>query len=158
MKLYELVQAMIELDQESEEMDPQIFADTFEGLEGAFEDKCDGWAKWIRGMEFDVENIEAEEARLALRRKRTKNAIQKAKDTMANYMRAVGKTKFKTPLFSYGFHKSQAVEIVNESELPEWAFVPQPAKVSKTEIKEHLKNGEEVPGAKMVENESLQIK
>ena len=26
------------------------------------------------------------------------------------------------------------------------------------EIKEHLKNGETVPGAKLVENESLQIK
>ena len=158
MTLYELTDALAMLENEQEDLDPEIFRDTFEGLAGAFEDKCDGWAKWIRGMKADVQKLKEEEARMALRRKRIETAITKAEDTMAMYMRTVGKTKFKTSLFSYGFRKSQAVEIVNEEELPEWAFIPQPAKVSKTEIKEHLKAGETVPGAKLVENESLQIK
>ncbi len=158
MTLYELTDAMVALEAEQNELDPEIFRDTFEGLEGAFEDKCDGWAKWIRGMKADAQKLKEEETRMALRRKRIENAIDKAEDTMAMYMRTVGKTKFKTALFSYGFWKSQAVEIVNEEELPEWALIPQPAKVSKTEIKEHLKAGETVPGAKLVENESLQIR
>lgn len=158
MTLYELTDAMVALEAEQNELDPEIFRDTFEGLDGAFEDKCDGWAKWIRGMKMDVQALKDEESRLALRRKRMETTISKAEETMAMYMRTVGKTKFKTALFSYGFRKSQAVEIVNEEELPEWALIPQPAKVSKTEIKEHLKAGETVPGAKLVENESLQIR
>lgn len=158
MTLYELTENMIALEAEQAELDQEIYRDTFEGLSGAFEDKCDSWAKWIRGMKADVQKLKEEEARMALRRKRMETTISKAEDTMANYMRVVGKTKFKTALFSYGFRKSQAVEIVNEADLPEWALIEQAPKVSKTEIKEHLKAGEEVPGAKLVENESLSIR
>jgi len=146
------------LENEQEDLDPEIFRDTFEGLAGAFEDKCDGWAKWIRGMKADVQKLKEEEARMALRRKRIETAITKAEDTMAMYMRTVGKTKFKTAMFSYGFRKSQAVEITSEEDLPAWALIEQPPKISKTEIKEHLKAGETVPGAVLVENESLQIR
>ena len=160
MTLYELTNDLLTLqaEQENADIDDQVFRDTLEGLDGAFEDKCDGWAKWIRGMKLDVQSLKDEEARLALRRKRIETAISKAEETMAQYMRVVGKTKFKTALFSYSFRKSQAVEITNESELPKWALIEQAPKISKTEIKEHLKNGETVPGAKLVENESLQIK
>ena len=160
MTLYELTNDLLTLqaEQENADIDDQVFRDTLEGLDGAFEDKCDGWAKWIRGMKADVQKLKEEETRMALRRKRIENAIDKAEDTMAMYMRTVGKTKFKTALFSYGFRKSQAVEITNESELPKWALIEQAPKISKTEIKEHLKNGEDVPGARLVENESLQIK
>ena len=160
MTLYELTNDLLTLqaEQENTDIDDQVFRDTLEGLDGAFEDKCDGWAKWIRGMKMDAQAIKDEEARLALRRKRIETAISKAEETMAQYMRVVGKTKFKTALFSYGFRKSQAVEITNESELPKWALIEQAPKISKAEIKEHLKNGETVPGAKLVENESLQIK
>lgn len=158
MTLYELTDALAMLENEQEDLDPEIFRDTFEGLEGAFEDKCDGWAKWIRGMKADVQKLKEEEARMALRRKRIETAITKAEDTMAMYMRTVGKTKFKTALFTYGFRKSQAVEITSEEDLPAWALIEQPPKISKTEIKEHLKAGETVPGAKLVENESLSIR
>ena len=160
MTLYELTNDLLTLqaEQENTDIDDQVFRDTLEGLDGAFEDKCDGWAKWIRGMKMDAQAIKDEEARLALRRKRIETAISKAEETMAQYMRVVGKTKFKTALFSYGFRKSQAVEITNESELPKWALIEQAPKISKTEIKEHLKNGETVPGARLVENESLSIR
>ena len=160
MTLYELTNDLLTLqaEQENADIDDQVFRDTLEGLDGAFEDKCDGWAKWIRGMKMDAQAINDEEARLALRRKRIETAISKAEETMAQYMRVVGKTKFKTALFSYGFRKSQAVEITNESELPKWALIEQAPKISKTEIKEHLKNGETVPGARLVENESLSIR
>jgi len=158
MTLYELTDALAMLENEQEDLDPEIFRDTFEGLAGAFEDKCDGWAKWIRGMKADVQKLKEEEARMALRRKRIETAITKAEDTMAMYMRTVGKTKFKTAMFSYGFRKSQAVEITSEEDLPAWALIEQPPKISKTEIKEHLKAGETVPGAVLVENESLQIR
>ena len=158
MTLYELTDALAMLENEQDDLDPEIYRDTFEGLDGAFEDKCDGWAKWIRGMKADVQKLKEEEARMALRRKRIETAITKAEDTMAMYMRTVGKTKFKTALFSYGFRKSQAVEITSEEDLPAWALIEQPPKISKTEIKEHLKAGETVPGAKLVENESLSIR
>lgn len=158
MTLYELTDAMVALEAEQNELDPEIFRDTFEGLEGAFEDKCDGWAKWITGMENDIKGMKEEEARLKLRRQRLETAVAKAKITLSDYMRIVGKTKFKTALFNFGFRKSSHVVVLDATKAPEWALVPQAPKISLTAIKEHIDNGEDLNWAEVVETESLQIK
>lgn len=158
MTLYELTDAMVALEAEQNELDPEIFRDTFEGLDGAFEDKCDGWAKWIRGMENDIKGMKEEEARLKLRRQRLETAVAKAKSTLSDYMRIVGKTKFKTTLFNFGFRKSSHVVVLDATKAPEWALVPQAPKISLTAIKEHIDKGEELNWAEVVETESLQIK
>lgn len=160
MRLHEITEAMIELQNiaDNDELDDEILRDTFEGLDGAFEDKADQWARFIKDEEAEIDAIDNEIERLKAKKERKKNTVDKMRLNLSGYMRAANKTKFKTVLYNFGFRKSQAVEIVNEEDLPEWALIPQPAKVSKTEIKEHLKNGETVPGAKLVENESLQIR
>lgn len=160
MRLHEITEAMIELQNiaDNDELDDEILRDTFEGLDGAFEDKADQWARFIKDEEAEIDAIDNEIERLKAKKERKKNTVDKMRLNLSGYMRAANKTKFKTVLYNFGFRKSQAVEITNEEDLPEWALIPQPAKVSKTEIKEHLKAGETVPGAKLVENESLQIK
>ena len=158
MTLYELTDAMVALEAEQNELDPEIFRDTFEGLDGAFEDKCDGWAKWIRGMENDIKGMKEEEARLKLRRQRLETAVAKAKSTLSDYMRIVGKTKFKTTLFNFGFRKSSHVVVLDATKAPEWALVPQAPKISLTAIKEHIDKGEYLNWAEVVETESLQIR
>lgn len=160
MRLHEITEAMIELQNiaDNDELDDEILRDTFEGLDGAFEDKADQWARFIKDEEAEIDAIDNEIERLKAKKERKKNTVDKMRLNLSGYMRAANKTKFKTVLYNFGFRKSQAVEIVNEEDLPEWALIPQPAKVSKTEIKEHLKAGETVPGAKLVENESLQIR
>lgn len=160
MRLYEITEAMRELADiaETEELDDEILRDTFAGLDGAFEDKADQWARFIKGEEADIEELGKEIERLKAKKDRKQKTVDRMKMNLSGYMRAANKTKFKTLLYNFGFRRTQAVEIVNEEELPEWAFIPQPAKISKTEIKEHLKAGETVPGAVLVENESLQIR
>lgn len=160
MRLHEITEAMIELQNiaDNDELDDEILRDTFDGLDGAFEDKADQWARFIKDEEAEIDAISNEIDRLKAKKERKQKTVDKMRLNLSGYMRAANKTKFKTVLYNFGFRKSQAVEIVNEDDLPEWALIPQPAKVSKTEIKEHLKNGEDVPGAKLVENESLQIK
>lgn len=160
MRLHEITEAMIELQNiaDNDELDDEILRDTFEGLDGAFEDKADQWARFIKDEEAEIDAIDNEIERLKAKKERKKKTVDKMRLNLSGYMRAANKTKFKTVLYNFGFRKSQAVEIVNEEDLPEWALIPQPAKVSKTEIKEHLKAGETVPGAQLVENESLQIR
>lgn len=160
MRLYEITEAMIELQNiaDNDELDDEVLRDTFEGLDGAFEDKADQWARFIKGEEAEIDAIDNEIDRLKAKKERKQKTVDKMRTNLGGYMRAANKTKFKTALFSFGFRKSQAVEITNESELPKWALIEQAPKISKTEIKEHLKNGETVPGAKLVENESLSIR
>lgn len=160
MRLHEITEAMIELQNiaDNDELDDEILRDTFEGLDGAFEDKADQWARFIKDEEAEIDAIDNEIERLKAKKERKKKTVDKMRLNLSGYMRAANKTKFKTVLYNFGFRKSQAVEIVNEEDLPEWALIEQPPKVSKTEIKERLKAGETVPGAQLVENESLQIR
>lgn len=160
MRLYEITEAMRELADiaETEELDDEILRDTFAGLDGAFEDKADQWARFIKGEEADIEELGKEIERLKAKKDRKQKTVDRMKMNLSGYMRAANKTKFKTLLYNFGFRRTQAVEIVNEADLPKWALIEQAPKISKTEIREHLKAGEEVPGAKLVENESLQIK
>ena len=160
MTLYELTNDLLTLqaEQENADIDDQVFRDTLEGLDGAFEDKCDGWAKWIRGMENDIKGMKEEESRLKLRRQRLETAVAKAKSTLSDYMRIVGKTKFKTALFNFGFRKSTHVVVLDATKAPEWALVQQVPKISLTAIKEHIDKGEDLNWAEVVETESLQIK
>lgn len=160
MTLYELTDLMMELQSEAEndDIDPQVLADTFEGLDGAFEDKAEQWAKAMKQMESDEKSLELEEKRLAERRNRIKANRERMKEQLGMLMVASGKTKFKTPLFSFGFRKSTSTEIIEGAEIPEWALIQRPPKVSKTEIKKHLDAGEELPFAKLVTKESVSIR
>lgn len=80
--------------------------DTLEGLEGEFEDKADNYAKIIRMLKGNAEIIQGEEARLYARRKTMENRIQRMKEMLQASMEFIGKTKFKTALFSFSVAKN----------------------------------------------------
>lgn len=159
MTIYELTDAMIGLEEEAEtgELDEDIYQDTFEGLEGAFEDKCESWAKWIRQNETSSESIKSEIDRLTKLKKMYDKAAEKGKNVLYANMQKVGKTKFQTKLFAFSTRKSKSVEVDEGALLPEWA-VEIKQSVKKTEIAKHLRAGEDLGWARFVENETLQIK
>ena len=108
MKLYELTEQFLALQELAydPEVDEQTFQDTMEGLWGEIEDKADGYAKIIMGMKADIEALRAEEGRLAARRKALENRQQALKNNLEANMREMGKTKFKTALFSFNIQKN----------------------------------------------------
>lgn len=112
MKLYELTeqyQALQEMIYDPE-VDEQTLKDTMEAVWGEIEEKADGYAKIIFGIKADVEKLQAEERRLNARRQRLENRAKWLKDNLEANMREVGKTKFKTALFSFNIQKNGGVE------------------------------------------------
>ena len=112
MKLYELTeqyQALQEMIYDPE-VDEQTLKDTMEAVWGEIEEKADGYAKIIFGIKADVEKLQAEERRLNARRQRLENRAKWLKDNLEASMREVGKTKFKTALFSFNIQKNGGVE------------------------------------------------
>ena len=79
-----------------------------DGLWGEIEEKADGYAKIIKGMQGDIEALKAEENRLVARRKALENRQQALKSNLEANMREMGKTKFKTALFSFNIQKNGA--------------------------------------------------
>lgn len=122
--------------------DEQVIFDTLEAIDGEIEEKADNYAKIIRMLKGDAEIIQNEEARLYAKRKSLENRIQRLKDTLQASMEFIGKTKFKTALFSFSVAKNggkQPLEITdNLDEIPGKYLIPQPPVPNKEKIRQLL--------------------
>lgn len=141
------------------DIDPDALADTLEAIEGEIEVKAENTAIIIRELECEAEKLKAEETRLAERRKAYENNVSRLKTTLYNCMKATGKEKFKTTLYSFGIQKNPPKLIVDdETAIPSGFFKPQDPKLDTAELKLAIKNGEEIPGAHLEQSEGLRIK
>ena len=160
--LYELTEDYIALLEmaEDEEIDEDVFRDTMEGIVGSIEDKADAYAKIMRMLGGQVDTIDAEEKRLAARKKGLQRNIDRMKRNLEDAMLRVGTRKMKTPLFTYSIQKNPpSVEItVSEEHVPAMYRIPQPDKVDKRAILEDLKNGAVLAWAQLKQTESLRIR
>ena len=164
MTLYNLTNDYMNLLElaEDPDIDEQAFMDTLEGIEGALEDKAEGYAKVIRTLEGDAAACDAESKRLRNKKQTIENNIKRMKTALQFAMQATGKTKFKTALFSFGIQKNPAAVVMDEAyieNIPERFLVPQDPQIDKKAIKEALKNGEDLSGlAHLEQTESLRIR
>lgn len=159
MTLYDLTDdylALLEMA-EDPDTDPEAFADTLEGIEGAIEDKADGYAKVIRTLEGDAAACDAESKRLRNKKQTIENNIKRMKQALQYAMELTGKTKFKTALFSFGISKNPAAVVMDEGyieNIPERFLIPQDPVIDKKAIKEALKAGEDLDGIAHLESTS----
>lgn len=110
--LYELTeqyQILLDMMYDSE-VDEQTLQDTIEAIWGEIEEKADGYAKIIFSMKADIEILRAEEQRLTARRKGLEARSKYLKDVLEANMRQIGKTKFKTALFSFNIQKNGGLQ------------------------------------------------
>lgn len=156
MKLYELTGAfnqvadMLEYDSEN-----AAIIDTLESIDLAIEEKADGYAKLIRNQEASSKAFDEEIKRMRERKQAVDNNVKRMKLSLQNAMVEIGKTKFKTDLFSFNIQKNQpSVEIVDESLIPD-KFKKVTIEFDKTAIK---KAEEDVPGVEIKQSESLRIR
>lgn len=164
MTLYELTNDYMNLLElaEDPDIDEQAFMDTLEGIEGALEDKAEGYAKVIRTLEGDAAACDAEAKRLRAKKQTIDNNIKRMKAALQYAMQATGKTKFKTALFSFGIQKNPAAVVIDEGyieNIPDRFLIPQDPQIDKKAIKEALKAGEDLEGiAHLEQTESLRIR
>lgn len=144
MNLYELTEQFQTLQELAydPETDERTLRDTMEGLWGEIEEKADGYAKIILSMKADIEALKAEEERLFARRKHLEERSKRLKDALEYNMREVGKTKFKTALFSFNIQKNGGLQpLVIDGlieDIPGRYLIPQPPVPNKEAIRKLL--------------------
>lgn len=146
--LYELTEewaAVMEMLYD-DEIDERTVLDTLEAIEGEIEDKADKYAIILRIMAGDIEAIRKEETRLYARRVSLERRSKELKDRLQANLEFVGKTKFKTALFSFSVVRNggkQPIDITgNLDEIPGKYLIPQPSIPDKEAIRELLKEKE----------------
>lgn len=157
--LYELTRKYLELLNMAAEADPEVFADTLEGIEGEIEDKADGYGKVIRELSGDIAKVQAEIDRLTDRKKTMVNNLAKIKDSLQASMEATGMRRIKTDMFSFWIQKNPpVVQVTDEKKIPK-QFWKQPAPVlDNAELKKYLKENGNQEYAELVQATSLRIK
>lgn len=113
----------------------------------------------IKNFEADSHAIDNEIKRLKAMKEAKDNAIDRMKEAVRNAMLASGIDKIESSLFKLSLRRSESVEVVNIDQLPEsLTTVKKTVSADKIKIKEAIKAGQNVEGAVIIENFSLQIK
>ena len=112
----------------------------------------------VRNQELTIEALDHEIKRLKAMKDGVENKLDKFKNYIKNAMLINGIEKIDTNLGSIKFTKSTSTEIFDES-LIDKKFIETVTteKILKEKIKKALKSGEEVQGARLVENKNLKI-
>ena len=157
MTLYELTDDYLTLLEMAEDpdIDEQALKDTMEGIEGALEIKAEGYAKIIRMLEGDAAACDAESKRLRNKKQAIERNIDRMKKALQYAMETTGKTKFKTPLFSFGIQKNPASVVIDHAGK---YWIPQPPELDKKAIKAYIKENGDVDWAHLEQTESLRIR
>jgi hypothetical protein len=159
MNLYELTDnylKVLELIENGEEG----LEDTLECINDAIEVKADGYARIIRNLEANVVALKTEIDRLTNRRMSIENSIDRLKENLKNAMIATGKEKIKTDLFNVTVvNNPVAVNVIDEKLIPKKYFkVETIRKLDKISLRDAIKNGEKIQGAKLMQGKGLRIR
>ena len=159
MTLYELTGNYLAIMEmlENEEITSEDVKDTLEAIEEGIEAKAENIGFVIKNLEAETSMLETEIKRLAERKTRAEKSTESLKNYMSDSLLKLDYKTLKTNHFTYGFRKSTAVEIDNLELLPK-EFVKEKITIApdKAALKVALKDNE-VPGARLVEEQSLQL-
>lgn len=161
MRLYELKGEYLKAsnrlrDAETEEEISFILEDLSK-IKDATEEKLDNIARTIQCFLAESEAFKNEADRL----KRKGEILANRAESLKNYVALVLQpgNRAKTSLFDFSWRKSQAVEVQHLEDLPEaYRRVRTTIEPDKNLIKQDLQMGAEIPGARLIEKFSLQIK
>ena len=111
----------------------------------------------IKSFDDEIDLYDREIKRLTERKQALKNAQERVKNNLKRAMEEFGIVEIKGQTLKISFRKSESVEIDNIDELDE-AYKRVKVEADKTAIKQAIKSGEKVKGARLVENNNLQIR
>ena len=155
--LYELEGIYAQL--QSMELDDETFNDTLESIDFKenFAQSCEWFIKMQRNAEADAERFKAEKDAFAKKQKDAEARAERFKERIKEAMMLTNQQKVDTGLFKLSLRKSKQVDILDETKIP-LEFMKLEYKPIKTELAKHLKAGEVIEGAMLIEKESLQVK
>lgn len=161
MNLYELegnLLHVVELANSAKPEDQQLFDDTIESLQDSIADKAIGYGKVIKQLVADKKQLTEKISHDQDRKRILSNNISRLKLALQHGMETAGKDKIKDIDLSIWIQNNQpSVSVTNDKLIPD-EFTEVEKKLNKTAIKQALNDGEEVPGAKLVQTRSIRIK
>lgn len=167
MNLYQLTQEYLSLQSllEDPDMDPQAVEDTLEGLGGELEEKADSLACVIKDLEADALAMKKEADALAQRAKSRTARAERLREYLFQQMRLVGLRKIETSRNRISIRKTPpSLRLEDAPRFLEWArenrpdlLREKPPELDKSAVRDALKAGDPLPGAKLESGETFSL-
>jgi hypothetical protein len=161
MKLYELTENYKNLQELMENPDiPQdVILEALNSIEGDIFLKLENIVKLLRSIEADVKIIKEEKQRLAAKQSSLENRCVNLKSYIEGTLKALGKDKVKSGLFTLSIAKNPpSVNVVDLKAIPKEYIKQIEPEVMRTSILKELKQGREIPGVELIQTEGLRIR
>ena len=158
--LYEITREAQELAflLEIEELTPELEAMLVINQE-QLQNKAGNYAKVIVNIQSDSDAIDQEIKRLKAMKESKDRAVTRLKDALKEAMLISAIEKIDSPLFKLSLRRSESVEVDIVEALPsEFINIKNVVSADKVAIKEAIKRGQNITGARLIENFNLQIK
>ena len=151
---------------ENDDVPYDAIEDTLEAIESSIEDKIDNIACVIKTLDAEETAIKAEIDRLEARRTAKAKTKEKVKTYLADMLLAMDKTEFESPRNKISFRKTPGkVVFDDEKAFIDWAQVNADGflsygkpTVNRTAVKLAIEGKQDIPGAKIVVSQSMQLK
>lgn len=118
--------------------------------------KIEGVALWIKNLKSDAEAYKAEKETFAEREKKAREKAEKLTEWLTGVLQG---QKFQTAKCAVSFRRSTSVDVMDMSVLPEHLLtVKTTTTANKTAIARLLKEGIDVPGCVLTENNNISIR
>ena len=157
-KIYEDLDNGNGIDLETGEIKPEIMQQ-LSISRNELETKAVDYGYVIKAFDDEINIIDREIERLEERKAYVKKNKERMKTIVSSAMEEFGINKIKSETLQLSFRKSESVDIFDESLIDDkFKKVKTEISLDKTAIKNAIKNGEDVQGAKIVEKNNLQIK
>ena len=144
------------------DLDEQTLRDTLESIAFPVEQKAVQVAAFVRNLEATAEQIKQAEKAMADRRKAIESRAAHVREYLLHNMRACGFTHVEHPQFVIAVKQNpESVVIEDERQIPMDYMrqtEPPPPAPDKALIKQAIKDGYEIPGAKLTRTLRLDIK
>lgn len=154
MKLYELTNDLSEiLNLDTEEIDEKQKQEIISTINALIEQKSGNIIKYVKNIEYDIENCKAEEKRLKEHRTKLEKRLDNFKDYVRCCLTNADIKRVDTPIGKITLRKSpRSVEILDENAIPEeFIKIETVKKIDKVAIKEKLQMNENIEGVKLAE-------
>lgn len=142
--------------------DDQAIADTLEAERWPLEVKAQNYGFVIRNLQANAEAMKEAETHMARRRKAAEARAQYMLDRLKLGMEIAGVSKLECPEFSISIKKNPPAVDIFESGLIPIGYMsqplPPPPAPDKTAIKKALTDGQDVPGARLIQGTRLEVK
>lgn len=164
MTLYEISNTYREAAEKLVDMElpPEAIKDTLDGLGGELQVKATNVAMCVKNLEGLAAQIKEAESQMAHRRNVLENRAESIREYIKTCMESAGITEISCPYFTLKPKKNPpAVEILDEQLIPKDFMKqpePPPPSPDKKALLEHMKAGNSVDGARLIQRTRLDIR